>query len=148
MSGRPAGVLFYSGRQNFSCSTAAALAKITPRMDLDPNKKGLCSFTDLKELKGFRAAWVGEEGTGEGKNWNDTQSQEGSPRLREESPPGTPGNRMGVGEPVWNGWRWRIVAAMGGMRASAPGAALVCYCCRLTSTSVLLLPRPRLALLI
>lgn len=117
-------------------------------MDLDPNRKGLCSFTDLKDLRGFRAVWDREEGTGEGKNWNDTQSQEGGPRLREESLPGLLGNGMGVGEPVWNGWRWWIVAGMGGMQAPAGGAALVCYCCHLTSTSFLWLPRPRLALLI
>lgn len=150
VSGRPARVLFHSGRQN-SCCTAAALANITPRMDLDPNRKGLI-FPDLKELRGFRAVWDGEEGTGKSKNWNDTQSQEGGPRLREESPPGTLGSGMRDGGTCLE---WLEMVDIGGYGRNAGSRTRSCTGWFLTaavsclaSTSFLLLPRPRLALLI
>lgn len=59
VSGRPARVLFHSGRQN-SCCTAAALDNITPRMDLDPNRKGLY-FSRLKRTQGLQGGlgWGG-----------------------------------------------------------------------------------------
>lgn len=90
VSGQPAEVLFHAGSQN-SCSTAAASAKTTPRMDLHPYRKGLCSSIDLKGVRGPGQGGRNREGT----DWSDTQGQEGGPRMREGSPPGLPGGGVG-----------------------------------------------------
>lgn len=64
VSRQPAEVLFHAGSQNFSCSTAAASAKTTPRTDLHPYRKGLCSSIDLKGVRGLGQGGTGRAQTG------------------------------------------------------------------------------------